>query len=526
MKKIFLLVTVIVAISYFTKPLSAQILTAEITGGKVEGIINNGIASFKGIPFAAPPVGELRWKAPQPVIHWDGVKKADTFGPTPMQDKMMSKMLAQNPVMSEDCLYLNVWTGAKVANEKRPVMVWIYGGGFAAGSTSTPIYNGSPYAERGVVFVTIAYRVGAMGFLAHPDLSKESGKGSGCYGIQDQVAALKWVKDNIANFGGDPGNVTIFGQSAGSFSTSILSAVPAAKGLFHRIIAQSGAYMEPLRYGSEAGQHSLSLKLAEKTGKEFLSNLGADDIESARKLSAEKIQDAIPSLPIFKFWPVADGETIPGDLYEQYQTGKFNDVPVIIGTNSDEGASFVLPAAALKRDGFENMIRENFGPSAEKLLKVYPHSTDAEVFKSEKDIWRETLFAWSAWSWANLHSTKSKNKTYMYYFDVHSSKSPEGAPHSAEVCYVLRFPYGINGGKLTDADRSIMDLMSSYWINFAKTGDPNAPGLPVWPTYNKKNMTTMIFDEAYSARPLPNIEKYKAFDDYYAWRRKQNKGRD
>jgi para-nitrobenzyl esterase len=223
---------------------------------------------------------------------------------------------------------------------------------------------------------------------------------------------------------------------------------------------------------------------------------------------------------------VADGVIIPGDLYIQYLAGKFNDVPVIIGTNSDEGAGFVQPSQVLKPEGFEKIINENYGPAAKAILKIYPHAAEKETLKSQKDIWRESLFGWPAWAWANLHAKKSKNKTYVYYFDVHSDKSPDGAPHSAEVSYVLLFKYGINGGRPTESDKTVMDLMSSYWINFAKTGDPNSPGLPVWQTYDKKNMKAMIFDEASSARPLPNIEKYKAFDAYYAWRRKQNKEKD
>jgi para-nitrobenzyl esterase len=526
MKKLSLIVTVFIAILYFTKPVSAQILTVDITGGKVEGIFKDEIASFKGIPFAAPPVGNLRWKAPQPVIPWEGVKKADVYGPTPMQDKQTAKMLALSPNISEDCLHLNVWTGAKSPDEKRPVMVWIYGGGFVGGASNCPLYDGGNYARKGIVFVTINYRLGAFGFLAHPELSKESGKGSGCYGIQDQVAALKWVKENIGAFGGNPENVTIFGQSAGSFSVSILSAVPAAKGLFQRIISESGSYMAPLKYANEAGTFNLSLKKAEQDGKTFLSELGAENIGQARMLSAEKIQAAVPGIPVFKFWPVADGVTIPGDLYIQYLAGNFNDVPVIIGTNSDEGAGFVQPSQVLNPEGFEKTINENYGPAAKAILKVYPHASEKETLKSQKDIWRESLFGWPAWAWANLHAKKSKNKTYVYYFDVHSDKSPDGAPHSAEVPYVFLFKYGINGGRPTETDKTVMDMMGSYWINFAKTGNPNGQGLPVWPAYNQKNMKTMIFDTASSARPLPNIEKDKAFDEYFKWRRKQNKGKD
>jgi para-nitrobenzyl esterase len=525
MKRIVVYAAILVAASLFTGSLLAQTQTIKVTGGTVEGVINDGISTFKGIPFAAPPLGDLRWRAPQPVIPWEGIRKADTFGPAPIQDKMIAKMYFGDPVTSEDCLYLNVWTPAKDPNEKLPVMVWIHGGGFSGGATSIPAYGGTAFAKKGVVYVSATYRVGTMGFLAHPDLSKESGKGAGCYGILDQVAGLKWVKENIAKFGGDPNNVTLFGQSAGSFSVSILSTVPSAKGLFQRMICQSGAYIAPVKYSNEAGLFIPSLKLAEEKGKEILSRLGADNIKEARALSAETIQNAVPRTEMFPFAPVVDGFTIPGDLYELYQQGKFNDVSVIIGFDSDEGASFVQPMQAIKPDGFEKMIRDGYGPAAENLLKVYHHATEAGTFKSQKDFISDPLFGWATWALANMHAQKSKNKTYVYYFDFHDEQSPDGANHGAEVPYVLMYPKGINDGNLTEADKAMMDIISSYWINFAKKGDPNGKGLPVWPTYDQKNMKTMIFDEASSARPLPNVEKFKAFDAYYVWRREQNKGR-
>lgn len=502
--------------------LSAQIQKVKVTGGAVEGVVSDGITSFKGIPFAAPPVGKLRWKSPQPVISWDGVKKTDAFAAAPIQDKMIAKMYFNDPVTSEDCLYLNVWTSAKSTNEKLPVIMWIHGGGFAGGATSIPAYQGTSFAKKGVVFVSAAYRMGPLGFLAHPDLSKESGKGSGCYGIQDQIAALKWINENIANFGGNPKNITIFGESAGSISTSIISIVPEAKGLFQHIICQSGAYMQPLKNANEGGMWFSSLKLAEEYGKNYLSKLGIDNIEAARQLSPEQIQKGIARFDAFPFFPVADGATIPTDGYELYKEGKFNDVDVIVGFNSDEGAAFVQPMQALKTDGFEKMVRDGYGLSAENLLKIYPHSTDKEVFKSQKDFWRDPFFGWQAWALANLHAQKSKNKTFVYYYDFHDEKSPEGASHGAEVPYVLMFNPGIKNGNLSDTDSVMMNLISSYWINFAKTGNPNGKGLPNWPTYSPKKKMTMIFDNNSSARPLPNIEKYKAFDSYYEWRSKQN----
>ena len=247
------LVAVLAIIICAATPVLAQISTAKVTGGVVEGVVKDGIASFKGIPFAAPPVGDLRWRSPQPVKPWQGVRKANEFGPGPMQDTAFGAKLGGPQKISEDCLYLNVWTGAKKAGEKRPVMVWIYGGGFGIGMTSTPTYDGTNLAKKGVVLVSVAYRVGPMGFLAHPELSKESGKGSGAYGIQDQIAGLKWVKENIAQFGGDPSNVTIFGESAGGMSVGMLTTSPMAKGLFHRAISESGGAMAPPRAISQGG---------------------------------------------------------------------------------------------------------------------------------------------------------------------------------------------------------------------------------------------------------------------------------
>ena len=245
-KRLFAAITMIFSAAI---PLLAQVSTAKVTGGIVEGAVMDGIASFKGIPFAAPPVGDLRWRPPQPVKPWTGVRKADEFAPAPIQDPAAVAELAKlglPPIkFSEDCLYLNVWTGAKKAGEKRPVMLWIYGGSFTSGMTNYPDYDGTNLARKGVVLVSVAYRVGLMGFLAHPELSKESGMGSGNYGIRDQIAGLKWVKENIAQFGGDPSNVTIFGESAGGLSVALLTASPLAKGRFQRAISESGGGPAP-----------------------------------------------------------------------------------------------------------------------------------------------------------------------------------------------------------------------------------------------------------------------------------------
>jgi para-nitrobenzyl esterase len=326
-----------------SQPALSQIRAAKVTGGELEGVVKDGVASFKGIPFAAPPLGELRWKAPQPVKRWTGVKKADRFGPGCMQDISTAAKMGMPTEISEDCLYLNVWTAANGRAERSPVMVWIYGGAFAGGMTSAPLYDGARLAKKGVVLVSVAYRVGPFGFLAHEELSKESGKGSGTYGLQDQIAGLRWVKDNIAQFGGDPSRVTIFGESAGGISVSMLAASPAARGLLHRAISQSGGSFAPPKLANEAGENVLTLRMAEVMGVSLLNRFGVEDIKSARKVAADQILKAAGGMGLF--WPVADGDVLPGDQYELYQAGKFNDTPILIGTNSDEGRCSSAPAS-------------------------------------------------------------------------------------------------------------------------------------------------------------------------------------
>ncbi len=486
-------------------PVLAQISIVKVTGGTVEGVLKDDIASFKGIPFAAPPVGDLRWRAPQPVKPWQGVKKADDFAPGPMQDTGFGATLGGPQKISEDCLYLNVWTGAKKADEKRPVMVWIYGGGFGMGMTSTPAYDGANLAKKGVVLISVAYRVGPFGFLSHPELSKETGKGSGCYGIQDQIAGLKWVKENVAKFGGDPSNVTIFGESAGAKSVGFLVTSPMARGLFHRAISESGGAAAP---------PVLPLREAEAQGKAYLSKLGADDIKTARALSAEKIQSETKGMGNFK--PVPDGETIAEDPYELFETGKFNDTPILVGTNSDEGSLFLT--RKITSETFEQYIRNKYGPGAEETLKAYPHATDAEAVRSAKDAIREFSFAWPTWNWARLQSKYGRNKAFVYYFDRCTPASPDGSSHGAEVPYVFNNlgKIGQLGGLNGPEDRALSELITSYWINFAKRGDPNGPGLPVWPAFDEKGQMTMFFDKTPSARPHPNVGKIKAFDTHFA----------
>jgi para-nitrobenzyl esterase len=527
----------LVVLLWAVPPVRCQIQTVKVTGGEVRGVVDDGIASFKGIPFAAPPVGELRWRAPQPVKPWQGIRLADTFAPGPMQPVVVAIAMGGGASLSEDCLYLNVWTPAKSADERLPVMVWIYGGGFFSGLTSIPLFDGTRLAQKGVVLVSIAYRVGPFGFLAHPELSRESGKGSGCYGLQDQVAGLRWVKDNIARFGGDPARVAIFGESAGGESVSMLTTVPAARGLFQRAISQSGGSMAPVKRDAAVEVSVLSRPLAEATGEKFLRRLGVDSIKAARALSANDIQkvvsaaefqnamgeltskEAVTSTGMFTFWPVVDGETLVGDGFELYEAGKFNDTPVLIGWNSDEGAGFVRKRPT--PETFEAQVRSNAGPVAEAILKAYPHATVAEAFKASKDILRDGAFAWHTWTWARLQTRKGKNKAFVYYFDQPTPSSPDGSSHAAELGCVFRHPKGWTGNPAPENAQQLSDLMSSYWVNFARSGDPNSPGLPAWPAFTENDMMVMIFDKNPSARPMPHLEKLKAIDAYYAWRRQQ-----
>jgi para-nitrobenzyl esterase len=529
-----MLPSILAAMLWTAQPAVSQIQTAKVTGGEVRGVVKDGIASFKGIPFAAPPVGELRWRAPQPVKPWEGVRAANAFAPGPMQPAMVAIVMGGQPNLSEDCLYLNVWTPAKSAEERLPVMVWIYGGGFISGLTSVQVTDGTRLAQTGVVLVTIAYRVGPFGFLAHPELSRESGKGSGCYGIQDQVAGLRWVKDNIAQFGGDSARVTIFGQSAGGISVNMLATVPAARGLFQRAISQSGGSMGPVKNGEALEMSLVSLPMAEMAGQKYLRKLGVDSIKAARALSADEIQSVETASELqhamsqmsskkavtgITFWPVADGETLLGDGSELYEAGKFHDTPVLIGWNSDEGAMFVHSKASPEE--FETQLRANFGPAAEAMLSAYPHATAAEVFKSAKDIVRDVAFGWNTWTWAKLQTRKGRNKAFVYYFDQRTPSSPDGSAHAAELGCVFRNIKSWTGSP-TPRNAQLSELISAYWVNFAKSGDPNGPGLPVWPTFTESDRMVMVFDKEPSARPMPHLDKLKAVDAYYAWRRQQS----
>jgi para-nitrobenzyl esterase len=429
-----------------------------------------------------------------------------------MQDKSMLTFMGITAAPSEDCLYLNVWTPAKSTGDKLPVMVWIYGGGFAGGATSSPLYDGSKLAGKGVIVVSLAYRLGALGFMAHPELSKESGRGSGNYGLEDQIAGLKWVQDNIAEFGGDPANVTIFGESAGGIAVSMLAASPQAKGLFAKAISESGGNFGPPRKGNESGTNMRNLADVEKQGEGFLKALGAADIAAARALPAEKIQSAPGAGEQGAFWPNFDGQVLPGDQYVLYEQGKFNDTPVLIGTNSNEGGLFVQGPVTPAR--FEQNVRAQYGASADALLAVYPHATDAEALQSSRDVFRETAFAWPTWTWARLQSEKGTHPAYVYYFDVRGPEQPDGSNHASEMPYVFgNIDTPTVGG--SKPDKATSDQVIAYWTNFAKTGDPNGAGVPEWPKFTAKDQQVRVLGTSPGVSQVPHRPMLEAWDDYY-----------
>ncbi|MFP5235130.1 MAG: carboxylesterase/lipase family protein [Acidobacteriota bacterium] len=509
MKINLLSIAAAVTASFLTaSALAAVPAPVHVQNGLVQGTAENGLTVYRGIPFAAPPVGPLRWRPPQPAANWTGTLRADHFAPACMQhlEAWMGPLTD-----SEDCLYLNVWTPAKTPNANLPVMVWIYGGGFTTGSTAIRLYSGEKLAEHGVVVVSIAYRVGPMGFLALPALTAESSHHvSGNYGMLDQIAGLRWVQRNIAAFGGNPHRVTIFGESAGGISVSILAASPLAHGLFQGAISESGGSFGP----------TTTLSDAEQQGEVFTKRLGVQSLAELRKLPANVIQDARPEGR--EFWPVLDGRVIVGDQYNLYEAGRYNDTPILIGTNSDEGALFGTPPS---REIYLNRMKHRFGPFADKLLKLYPASP-ADWRQSSMNVMRDSGFAWGTWAWARLQSQTGKGAVYVYYFDrvpPRPADSPwknaVGAAHSEEMAYVFQHLRQSPNLPWSAADRSLSDDMAAYWTNFAKYGDPNGHGLPEWPAFTHKQPAVMHFTDAPHVGGVANLDDLKAFDAYFAWRR-------
>lgn len=494
--------------------------TVKVEGGLLEGRAEDGLTVYRGIPFAAPPVGSLRWRAPQPVAQWEGVRRADKFAPACMQAAPpRSAASDQGPGMSEDCLYLNVWTPAKSPSERIPVLVWIYGGGFSAGATSIPTYSGEKLAKRGVVLVSVAYRVGPIGFLAHPGLSAESNNHvSGNYGLLDMIAGLQWIQKNIAAFGGDPGRVTIFGESAGGIAVSMLCASPLAKGLFHGAISQSGGSFGPPRPGGLPGENMQRLADAERAGESYAKRAGILSVAELRKVPAEQVLATSRGQRGLS-WPIIDGRVIPDDQYKLYEARRYNETPILVGYNSDEGASFWPPKTP---EAYVESVRQRYGRFADTLLKLYPPG-DTTVAKTARDLTRDVMFGWHTWVWARLQSKTGRSKVFYYYFDQHPDYPPgspregQGTGHGADVPYV--FEHLAPNRQVAAGDEQISQTMATYWTNFAKRGDPNGEGVPAWPAFSAAKPVVMYLRQPPHTGPVPSAEGLKGIEAYFAWHR-------
>lgn len=517
-----------------------SIVQALTENGTIEGLHNTDkdLRIYLGIPFARPPVGELRWKAPQPPEDWNGVKETKEFGPAPVQANVFGDMVFRSKGQSEDCLYLNVWTPADKDPEGLPVLVYFYGGGFVAGDGSEPRYDGASMAQKGMVVVTTNYRLNIFGFLAHPDLSREADyKASGNYGLLDQNAALKWVQNNISAFGGDPARITIAGESAGSISVSAQMASPLSKDLIAGAIGESGAAIKPT-------MAPVPLAEAENIGAAFLKNAaGNRTISELRQMSTEKVFNFYKKSGTFGFPGVIDGYFLPQSLPQIFEAGEQAQIPLLLGWNSAE-----IPGMAFMQDqpfteeNFIERVRQTYPEDFEKVLKIYPHSSEKEVELSATALASDRFISYSTWKWFELHRKNSEEPVYRYLYskirppmadeekesglaggtkmkDENAPAPPEpiGAPHAAEIEYFMGNLDLINTYAWTREDYVVSEKIQKYLANFIKTGNPNSVDLPTWPPAEAADATppVLIIDVEFRTEQAADDERYLFLDRAY-----------
>ena len=474
----------------------ADSLTVKTEQGKAKGkTINDGkVKAFLGLPYAAPPVGDLRWKAPQPAAKWKGDRDATKFGAHCAQGRVFDDMVFQDAGPSEDCLFLNVYAPANATDKsKLPVMFWIHGGGYAGGASSEPRHNGDFLPLKGVVLITINYRLGIFGFLATTDLAKEANGTAGNYGLEDMVAGLEWTKANIKNFGGDPDNVTIFGESAGSFAVSTLMASPMAKGLFHKAIGESGgAFSDVLTLDP--------LDVREKKDDEFVAVLGVHSLAELRAVPTDKILEVVKAKK-GGFSTVVDGKLLTEPVPEAYAAGKQAHVPLLAGWNRDEG-SFL--GNGMTAEKWKAMGAGLFKERAEEFLKLYPGDTDEQAVDSAIAYGSDSFIAFSTWKWLEAARKTGDSPVYRYHFELRATPSKYHlgtfAFHSDDIEYVFGTLDTRPGFNVSSEDRKLSDQMMGYWTNFAKNGDPNGEGLPAWPKYDKDD-TLIHLDSTITSGP-------------------------
>lgn len=503
-----------------------------IEAGLVEGVydVKTGIQTYLGVPFAQPPVGELRWKAPQPVLPWVGVKETKRFGPSAVQAPVFNDIIFRSSGMSEDCLYLNVWTPAKRNTTGLPVLVYFYGGGFVAGDGSEPRYDGASMAARGIVTVTVNYRLAIFGSLALPELSAEAPyKASGNYGFLDQSAALKWVHDNIASFGGDPKKITIAGESAGSMSVSVQMASPLSRGYIAGAIGESGSAISRTIA-------TVTLAEAEKQGAEFARKAGNFTLKQLRAMSTREIFEIYQESKRWGFPPALDGYLLPKPLTEIYSAGEQAQVPLLVGWNSAEIPGFAfVQAPVYSEETYVKKVKEAYPRDFETVLKLYPAGSPQEIERSATALAADRFIAYSTWKWFDLHRKHTAQPTYRYLYSkippqVPPPKSvkkgpapfvmppPIGAPHACEIEYCLGNLDLLKDTPWTADDYIVSETMQAYFANFIKTGNPNAAGLPDWPAALAQDPAppVMQIDVLSKAAPSTVEARYKFLDQVSA----------
>ena len=494
---------------------------ATTENGVLEGIDDSGVYIFKGIPYAQPPVGNLRWKPPQPVKNWSGIRKADQFGPGAMQRRIYSDMKFRFPEKSEDCLYLNVWTPANIGTQKLPVLVYFYGGGFKAGDGSEYRYDGENMARNhGIVTVTVNYRLNVFGFFAYPELTKESPyNASGNYGLLDQVQALRWVKQNIAAFGGDPDKVTIGGESAGSMSVSGLMASPLTKNLFRSAIGESGGLFGP--------KTPDPLSRAEEKGVKFAELLGANNLRELRDMPADSLLKATAQKGAPDFSTSVDGYFLPETPEKIFSEGKQAHVPLLVGWNSEEeNYKKLMHKKKPTPENFILVIKQLYGDHAEKVLNMFPHANEKEVIESCTDLASDRFTVFSTWKWGDLQVQTGDEPVYRYYYSrprpamkdtsARNNIVSSGAVHSAEIEYVMG---NLPTNRVYDwqpDDYKVSNIFQQFVANFVKKGDPNGIGLPVWTPLNQgETRYLMHIDVKTRLEPVTNRKQMLLLDQLY-----------